>query len=407
MNILIANWAWYPSGGDWTYIEAVSDLYIERGHNIIPFSMKDERNIPTEYSQYFIDNINYKELNKQKNLNSALNVLKKSIYSTEAINNIELLLKTEKVDLAHLNLIHHYITPAIIKVLKKHNIPIIWTLHDYTILCPQSTFISNDKICEKCRGGKFYQCSLNRCKKESILASSVAAFENYVHSGLNYYKDVDFFICPSAFSYNKYKSFGFFQEKLRQIYHTYKLKDFTPNSSANTSRYIVYVGRLEKIKGVHTLLESMRHNPEIKLKVIGDGSQETELKAFKKMHSLDNVDFLGKLPKDQVLNCIQNSDFLVCPSEWYEVLGYTIYEAMLMEKPVIGSKIGAIPETVIHGETGLLFQSGNPDDLSIMIKTLYNNADRLQMGKNARKHVESLVDKQKYLSAMQEIIPGL
>lgn len=407
MNILMANWAWYPSGGDWTYIETVSDLYKSRGHKVIPFSMKDDRNIQNDYSEYFIDNIDYKELNKQKNLNSAVEVLKKSIYSAEALNKLELLLKAVKVDLAHLNLIHHYITPAIIKVLKKHNIPVIWTLHDYTILCPQSTFISNDKVCEKCKGGNFYQCAINKCKKGSVLASSVAAFENYFHSGLNYYKDVDFYICPSSFSYNKYKSFGFFPEKLRHIYHTYKFEGLISGPSPDHSRYILYVGRLEKIKGVHTLLESMRHNPEIRLKVIGDGSQENGLKAFKERHSLDNVDFLGKLSKEDVLQQIQGSDFLVCPSEWYEVLGLSIYEAMLLEKPVIGSRIGAIPETVIHNQTGFLFDPGNSADLSAMINLLYNSAEQIKMGKNARKHIETIIDEQKYLRAMQEIIPGL
>ena len=408
MNILIANWAWYPSGGDWTYIETISEIYKERGHHVVPFSMQDDRNLPSEYSDYFINNINYKELNRDRSFESGIKVVSKSVYSTEAVQKLKALLKAEKVDFAHLNLIHHYLTPSIIKVLKEHNIPIIWTLHDYTILCPQSTFISNDKVCEQCRDGNFYRCAVNRCKKHSFLASSLAAFENYFHNYINYYKYVDYFICPSLFSYNKYKSFGFFPEKLRQIYHTYRFDDHVLEENADkNARYIVYVGRLEKIKGVHTLLAAMQSNPGINLKIIGDGSEEANLKSFKNTHSLGNVDFLGKLEKVEVLAIIQKSDFLVCPSEWYEVLGLTIFEAMLMGKPVVGADIGAIPESVIHGKTGLLFQPGNASDLSEKIQTLYNSDQLSLLGENAFHHIKSLSDRAKHIAVLKELIPGL
>jgi glycosyltransferase involved in cell wall biosynthesis len=408
MNILIANWAWYPSGGDWTYIETVSEIYEELGHHVVPFSMKDERNVPTKYSDYFIENINYKELNKVRTFDSAVQVASKSVYSSEAVQKLRELLKAVKVDLAHLNLIHHYLTPAIIKVLKEHNIPIIWTLHDYTILCPQSTFISNDEVCERCRDENFYHCAVNRCKKRSFLASSLAAFENYFHRYLNYYKYVDYFICPSVFSHNKYRSFGFFPDKLRQIYHTYKAdSECLGNYPNDNLRYIVYVGRLEKIKGVHTLLAAMQLNPNINLKIIGDGSEEVNLKTFASIGSLNNVEFLGKLSKAEVLTAIKGCDFLVCPSEWYEVLGLTIFEAMLMGKPVLGSDIGAIPESVINWQTGLLFKPGNAADLSEKINMLYNSSQLSIMGENARIHIKSLSDRRRHIAELQKLIPGL
>lgn len=410
MNILIASWTWFPSGGDWTYIENMCSLYEERGHRVIPFSMKDERNVQNEYSEFFIENINYKELNKNRNLNTAFDVLKKSICSREASENLEKLLRTVKIDLAHINLIHHFITPAILKVLKKHGIPIIWTLHDYTILCPESTFISRDRICEECKGGNFYRCAINKCKKGSFMASSVAALENYIHKYLDYYSYVDHYICPSAFSYEKYRSYGFFPDKLVQIYHTYS---FVPTVSNETcmslpqARYIIYVGRLERIKGVHTLLEAMKSNPSILLKVVGEGAEEKNLQAFKAEHSLNNVEFMGKKSKEEVLKLIRDADFLVCPSEWYEVLGFTIVEAMLMGKPVIGANIGAIPEMVIHGQTGLLFEPGNELEMSEKIRLLYNSNELYSMGDNAKKHINNIIDPKKHFEALKKIIPQL
>ena len=416
MNILIANWTWYPSGGDWTYIENVSKLYRENGHKVIPFSMIDKRNIPTEFSEFFIKNIDYKKLNEKKKLTKGIEVLTKSIYSLEAKRNLERLLDTVSIDLAHLNLIHHYITPSILKVFKKRNIPIVWTLHDYTAICPQSTFVSNDKICEKCIGGRFYNCTLNKCKKQSYLASSVAALENYVYKFSDYYSYVDYFICPSVFSYEKYKKHGFFPEKLRQIYHGYQFESAIIEDSLNTKslatkenrNYIIFVGRLEKIKGVSTLLKAMKSNPDIHLKVIGDGASEQDLLAYQLKNDLTNVEFLGKKSKEEVWQLIYHSEFLVCPSEWYEVLGFTIVEAMLMRKPVIGANIGAIPETVIHNYSGVLFEAGNVEDLSERIRTLYNDKNEIvRLGNNAKAHAEDLFSPQKHFEGLKKLITGL
>ncbi|WP_162238719.1 glycosyltransferase [Pedobacter sp. Leaf194] len=409
MNILVANWTWFPSGGDWTYIENVKKLYEDNGHNVIPFSMDDERNLPSAYQKYFVTKIDYQALNRKKNFSDGLKVLSKSIYSNEAIEHLEELLNDVDIQLAHLNLIHHYITPSIIKILRQKKIPIIWTLHDYTAICPQSTFISNDSICESCKGGRFYNAVLKKCKKNSLLPSIVAATENYIHHIRGYYKDVDYFICPSFFSYQKYKEFNFFNEKLYQLYHPYNTGKLPKlQSAASEEKFILFVGRLEKIKGVHTLLKAMQTLPDIALKIIGDGTQEHELKQFANQNKLTNVAFLGKRNKSEVLDFIQRSAFLICPSEWYEVLGFTIVEAMLLGKPVIGSNLGAIPETVVDSETGLLFSAGNEDELSKKIEVLYNDETLIdKLGANAKKHAGDLFDPQKHFEGLKKIIPAL
>jgi glycosyltransferase involved in cell wall biosynthesis len=424
MNILLANWTWYPSGGDWTYVEHISSLYQEHGHTVVPFSMTDGRNFKSPYSKYFINHIDYKKLNK-KSITAGLRVVKTSIYSNEAKHNLEKLLDTIKIDLAHINVIHHYITPVILKTLKDRGIPIIWTLHEYTPICPESTFISHGKVCEKCFGGAFYNCITNKCKKGSLPASIVAATENYVHRYLNYYQYVDYYLCPSVFLYQKFKSFNFFPEKLVQLYHGYNyteientLQQITQNqyqmeaglSTDLTSqeRYIIFVGRLEQIKGTHTLLAAMKDNPTIRLKIIGTGTQEDELRAYARIHNLVNVTFMGKQSKQQTLEAISGAEFLICPSEWYEVLGFTAVEAMALEKPVIGSAIGAIPEMVIPNQTGMLFEPGNAQQLSAAISTLFADQEMIQrMGKNAKTHIHQLINTQKHYSRLQELVPGL
>lgn len=411
MNILVANWTWYPSGGDWTYVDHITTLYKEKGHTVIPFSMQDDRNLTNPYSSHFIANIDYKKINK-KSLSAGLKVIKKSIYSTEARKNLERLLDEVHIDFAHINVIHHYITPIILKTLKDRGIPIIWTLHEYTPICPESTFISNGKICEKCFGGTFYHCVTNKCKKGSYPASIVAATENYVHSYLNYYQYVDYYLCPSVFLYEKFKSFNFFPEKLVQLYHGYNYDEIDSVKIAkppvNAERYIVFVGRLEKIKGAHTVLAAMKDNPSIHLKLIGTGTQEQELKEYARTEQLSNVTFMGKQTKQQTLETIAGAEFLVCPSEWYEVLGFTVVEAMALGKPVIGSAIGAIPEMVISAETGMLFEPGNAQELAERIRLLFASPELIStMGIKAKAHIHQLINTKKHFSRLQQLIPGL
>ena len=410
MNILVVNWSWYPSGGDWTYVENVVKLYEAKGHHVIPFSMKDDRNFPSAYTDYFIENIDYKTINKY-NIVAGVKVVMNSIYSLEAQKNLERLLNDVKIDFAHINVIHHYITPTILKLLKKKNIPIIWSFHEYTPLCPDSIFISHDKVCEKCYGGAFYNCITHSCKKGSYLASTVAALENYVHKYLNYYAYVDYFVCGSIFQYEKYRQFNFFKDRLVQIYHGFDYSDAESIMSrpiVNNEKYIVFVGRLEKIKGAHTLLRAMQDCPDIHLKIVGDGSQEQSLKEFKEIYQLDNVTFLGRKNKQETLQIVNNAIFAICPSECYEVLGYTVVEAMALKKPVIGAAIGGIPEMVIDNYTGLLFEPGNAVQLTKLIKYLYANPSLVTlMSKNADKHIRRLINNENHFIRLRELIPGL
>ncbi len=410
MNILVVNWSWYPSGGDWTYVENLIKLYEEKGHHVVPFSMKDDRNFPSIYSDYFIENIDYKKVDR-RSIAAGIKVVMNSIYSFEAQKNLERLLTDVAIDFAHINVIHHYITPTILKILKKRNIPIIWTFHEYTPLCPDSIFVSHGQVCERCYGGAFYNCITHSCKKGSYLASTVAALENYVHKYLNYYAYVDYYVCGSVFQYEKYKQFHFFNEKLVQIYHGYDydaVEKARLTANQSDEKYIVFVGRLEKIKGAHTLLKAIQTCPDIALKIVGDGTEEEELKAFKNKYQLNNVTFLGKKNKQETLQIINGAEFLICPSECYEVLGFTVVEAMALSKPVIGAAIGGIPEMVIDNYTGLLFDPGNAGQLADRIKLLYENKDLIiEMGKNANKHINMLINNETHFKNLQKLIPSL
>ena len=412
LNILIVNWTWYPSGGDWTYIENLCRFYESLGHTVIPFSMANEKNFPTPFSEYFISNIDYRELNKNKTVVSGLKAVKNTIYSTQAKSNLKSLLEKYPIDIVHLNNIHHYLTPAsIIPVIRKKNIPIIWTLHDYVILCPNTTFISHENICEKCKGGKFYQCIVNKCKKESVQASFVAALESYANKYSNPYKYIDYFICPSEFIRKKFEAFGFDSRKLRQVYNLFDIQSvsgqYEAPPEATNRPYIVYVGNILKVKGIFTLVKAMT-GLDLDLKVIGSGEHFDELKELVEHDHIQNVKLLGKMPKEEVFRFVQHALFVVVASEWYENLPYSLIEALLLAKPVLGADIGGIPELVINGVTGQLFQPANSADLRLKIQLMMSDKNKLiQMGRDAREHALNLVNYDAFARNLSPIFESL
>ena len=281
MNILIANWTWYPSGGDWTYIEQLNRLYARKGHTIVPFSMTDSRNNETPYSKYFVTRIDFKEMIKKKSLSNMSRVLSRSLYSMEALRNLKQLLGTVKIDFAHLHNIHHYLTSSIVKVLNDYNIPIIWTIHDYSLLCPENSLICHGSLCERCHNGKFYMCAVHRCKKRSYSASALASLENYLYRVLNINKRINAFICPSKFVYNKFIENGYDSNKLFQLYHCYDTNDLSSldqKSDNLPDKYVVYIGRMESIKGITTLLTAFENMKDIPLVMVGFGSMEGRVK---------------------------------------------------------------------------------------------------------------------------------
>lgn len=413
MKVLLVNWSWYATGGDWTYVENLHKLYEAHGHQVIPFSTHNKRNVYSPYSKDFVSAYDFKELNKHKTINNGLKALRTSIISSDALYKLDRILEQHDIKVAHLHNIHHYITPAIIDKLSKRGIKILWTLHDYKIICPENSFVSNGKVCEKCITGAFYNCAINKCKKKSLLASALASFEAYYYHNKNTYHLVDHFLCPSKFIKSKFKQFGFEESKLfvsNLCYDISLIDNFIADNKAvttkiNDEKFILYVGRLEDIKGVKTLINAVK-NTNLKLKIAGIGTAQQEIIDLIKQEDINNVDMLGFKNKNEIYTLTQEAAFAVCPSEWYENFPFSISESFLFSKPVIGSNIGGIPELVIDGVTGLLFEPGNVAELQSKLFIFWNDeAITKSMGVAARKHSYELYNFDTHWNKIKTMLP--
>jgi glycosyltransferase involved in cell wall biosynthesis len=344
--------------------------------------MNHPRNQPSSYENYFVSQVNFwGELDLLSRMRAAGRVL----YSIEAKRRIRRLIEDTEPDIAHVQLIYHQISPAILPVIKDHRIPIIQTLHDYKPICPTYSLVANNRICECCKGKKFYHAAFRRCNHGSFLASLLSSFEMYLHHSLGWYDLPDLYIAPSKFLELKMIEFGMPSTKLKHIPNFIDTHHFT--YSTDRQEYFTYIGRLEPVKGVETLLRAMTHlrSLTIKLLVIGEGSQRVKLEMMKRRLNLDNVEFLGYQSGNRLKGLMSNSLFSVMPSEWYENCPLSVLESMAMGVPVIGARIGGIPELINHEEDGLLFESGNSDDLANKIRILADGpVTCLKMGRTSR-----------------------
>jgi glycosyltransferase involved in cell wall biosynthesis len=402
MNILLVNNFYYNRGGDCTYLFSLQKLLEAKGHKVSIFSMHHPQNIESGYSKYFVSHIDYAEEMKRKNIHSGIKVLSRSIYSIEAKNKMKRLIDDEKPDIVHLNNIRHHLTPSILRPIKKYNLPVVWTLHDYQLICPNIAFLAGGRICEKCKKRKYYWPPVVRCKKDSFLASAMAAVEHTAQFLTHAYDAVDFYIAPSEFVKSKFVEYGFDENKIICLRH------FTDagcgNSNDKPGDYILYIGRLSEEKGIKTLIEAVSRVGMVKLKIAGDGPLREELESNELFSGGHNIEFLGQRSRKEIIELIKNCRFLVVPSEWYEVLGLVILEAFACGKTVIGSRIGGIPELIRDNETGVTFEAGNIEDLISKIEYLDRYPDRIQeMGESGRSFVQQELGADKYYKALMEI----
>ncbi len=389
MKILMVDKYYFIKGGAERYYFELTKTLEERGHEVIPFSMKHPDNFPTDYEAYFVDNIEFNGLSLAQKIRRAPDIIGRVIWSRKAKEAIVRLVDKVNPDIAHLHMIDHQLSPSILQGLKERRIPIIQTCHQYKHVCPSYRLyiMHKNQICEKCIPGRFYHAVVEKCHKNSLSASAIVAIESYIHKWMKIYDLIDVFHVPSRFLGEKLQEAGYPSEKIWHCNYTINLREYPYHPDAKD--YFVYYGRLSEEKGILTLLKAKQCLPAPKLKIIGDGPQRPVLEAFVREQRVENVEFLGNRGGQELIEWVQNARFVVVPSEWYDNSPLVIYESFSMGKPVIVSTLGGMPELVEPGVDGFHFPPGDVEQLTDRIQALWQNPDLCRrMGERARQKAE-------------------
>ncbi len=404
LRILMCNAFHYERGGSEVYTFALSRELERRGHEVIPFSMSDERNHPSAYEEFFVSNADFSELprglDSARNLRTAGRVL----YSLEAKRKVLRLIERTSPGIAHVHNIAHHLSPSILSGIRSQGLPIVQTLHDYKLVCPNSLLFCRGRVCERCRRRRYYQAVIQRCKRDSLMASALAAIELYSHKLMGIYENnVDVFIAPSEFLRHTMIRFGIQPGKIVHIPQFIDVEAYTPRYDHED--YFLYFGRLSSEKGVRVLVNATKKLAGAKMFVAGEGPLRQQLERL--AGDTDSIRFLGYVRRDGLKELVRNSMFVVVPSECYENAPMSVYEAFALGKPVIGSRIGGIPELIEPDSDGLLFEPGDADDLADKMRHLLEHKSVIrQMGKAARDKVEKKYSAVVHLEAVMNLYQG-
>lgn len=395
MKALLINNFHYPRGGSEKAYFDTAEILKSHGHEVAFFSTKHPKNNSTEWEKYFIDNVDYNSavLSVWQKIKMAVNI----IFNFQVKKNLEKLILDFKPDVAHLHNIYHQLSPSVIYALKKHNIPMVMTLHDYKLISPNYSLFLNGKIWEK---KSFISCITDKCIKSSYLKSTLGALEKFFHDLFGSYEKINMFIPPSKFLMNKFREFGF-QGKMEYIPNPINNLFFnTEITNDDNSGPLVYYGRLSKEKGIETVIRAMKYVLEEKLQIIGEGPEKENLVVLTKKLNLESKVFLlGYKSGQELKGILSKAKAIIIPSIWYENMPYAIAESLAMGKIVIASKIGGIPDLICDGENGFLFEAGSSKELAQKIESLKKYdlpAIKIRAGKrileyNEKKYYEKIL----------------
>jgi glycosyltransferase involved in cell wall biosynthesis len=401
MRILQIQTYHFHRGGDSTYMFNLSRLLESKGHEVVHFAMRHPDNLPSPYAKHFVSEIDFPALLERPTPAALFRVLARSIYSSEAKSKITCLISEARPDIAHIHNIHAHLTTSILSPLERAGIPIVWTLHDYKLVCPNSDFLSDGEICERCIPNRFHNIVLRRCKKGSLGASLVAMLVA-MHDRLTRVPSrVDRFIAPSRFLEEKLIEGGFDRDKITWLPNFVYMEDRGREPEGD---YYLYFGRLSNEKGIDILLRAAARLGRGRLRILGDGPDRTALERLAEKSGTAGIEFLGHRSEEELKVILQGAQFVVLPSRWYENLPFSIMEAFAAGKPVVASELGGIPEMVDDGVNGFLFPAGDDEALADRIATLLDSADiRQEMGRRGREKARELYDTDHHYEQIMEI----
>ncbi len=398
-RLLSLNTYHYRRGGsDAVYFDH-AELFARHGWDTAFFAMQHPDNQPSRWEPYFVDEL---EFGGDYGLRDKLVMAGKVIYSLEARRKLSALLDDWRPDIGHAHCVYHHLSPSVLTLLHSRGIPTVMTAHDLKLACPAYKMQNGGGVCEKCKNGNLIHVALNRCIHDSLAVSSLVMVESAIHKLFRLYRrSLDRVIVPSRFYGAKLEQWGWPSEQIAYVPNFIDVDAYTPDYDGGD--YVLYFGRLAAAKGVDTLIQAATQ-AQVKLRIAGTGPQERELRELAARQA-DNVEFLGYCAGDRLHALIRGARAVVLPSQWYENAPISILEAYASGKILVGARIGGIPEMIVEGETGFLFESGHAAELADRLRSVIklDNATVREMGKQARQFLVSRFTPAHYLRNMLEL----
>ena len=320
---------------------------------------------------------------------SRLGLAKHMIWATDTRQQVAKLIHQEKPRLVHVHNTFMMVSPSVYAACRHAGVPVVQTLHNYRLACPEARFYRNGGVCEECLQHSLWRGVRHGCYRGSHIETAGVALMLEVHRVLRtWQKMVDCYIALTEFSRRKFIAAGLPEDRLLtkpNFIHP------DPGERMGSGKYALFVGRLSPEKGLRTLVAAWeRIGCRIPVLIIGDGPERPALEAQVTERRLCNISFQGRLTRSQTLVAMKDAKFLVLPSQCYENFPMSIVEASASGIPVVCSRLGAIQELVTDGRTGLHFTPGDSEDLAAKVEWAWTHPREMEeMGREARAEYEA------------------
>ncbi len=372
MKILMVNKFLYPNGGSETYIFRLGACLESLGHEVQYFGMEHPNRIVGNRAEQYTKNMDFHGGSRISKLFYPF----KTIYSSDAKKKMLAVLKDFNPDVVHLNNFNYQLTPSVIYAVEKYRkaskrkVKIIYTAHDYQLVCPNHMMFNSSGICEKCANGGSVACIKGRCIHSSLAKSAVGAAESALYRTLKTYKYIDTVICCSKFMKSVLDKNSVLAGK------TVVMRNFIEKpekKEVQKENYALYFGRYSREKGIETIARAKNIN----FICAGSGPMEDFI------NSRSNIKNIGFKSGEELEMLIRKAKCSVYPSIWYENCPFSVMESISLGTPVVGSDIGGLPELIENGKTGILFKSGSETDFENAVNSIMqNDAKAAEMAEN-------------------------
>lgn len=352
MRILLVTKFYYERGGDCTATFAQESLLEKSGHEVAIFAMSYPLNKKNQWALYFAPKVEFSNPSIKRKIEAAMRIF--GGYQVQS--QFALLLDRFKPDVVHLQNIHSYLSPVVAKIAHQRGIKVVWTLHDYKLVCPAYTCLRNELPCRLCLITKLSVLT-EKCFNNSLSSSLMGYLEALYWNKKRIDRWVDHYIAPSSFMKKMLVKGGFDKSKITVINNFIDLpaQPFLPDKKRESC---CYIGRLSEEKGLRFLLENYPTDG-LPLYIVGTGPLHHELQYS---YQSDRVSFLGHQTKSKVYSILSQARFSIIPSQWYENNPYSLIESLCLGTPVLGANIGGIPELINEGYNGSLFTYDNAQE---------------------------------------------
>ena len=373
MKVVLCNKFYYRRGGDCIVTINLEQLLKAHGHEVAMYAMQYPENIKSPWSKYWPKKM------------SKIDAFSRPFGSMEIKDGFERLLDGFKPDVVHLHNIHTQISPVIAKIAHERGVRVVWTLHDTKLVCPCYTCMRNGHWCEECFADKKAVIK-HRCMPGGIIGSVIGYLEAKKWNKGKLQEYTDLFLPPSQFMMDTVVRGGYDAKKFRVLCNFIDVNK-VKNPCFDKKDYYVYLGRVNEVKGIRALCKAASTLP-YKLIVIGGGELLPELQEQYK--DTPNIEFKGQMEWNDFRPIIEGAKFMVLPSEWSENNPLTVIESQSLGTPVLGARIGGIPELIEENVSGMTFESGNVEDLKARIELMWNASfDYKAIADNAVKRYSS------------------